>query len=147
MTPRLLALGAVLLVSVFAGPGARAAQPRVQVRDGWIRVLPAGLPSAGYLTLINDGDVPAVLLRATSPAFQDVSIHQTIRDGGRVGMKPAGRITIPPHGHLVFADAGYHLMLMSPTRSIAPTEKIAFRLDFDDGSSLDVMLAARAAGE
>src|ERR1700761_1385779 len=89
--------GAALLLCLFAssaaaGEPAAAAKPKVRVTDAWIRLLPAGLPSAGYLTLVNDGDTAAILRGATSPNFEDVSIHQTVRDGARVGMKPAERV-------------------------------------------------------
>ena len=48
-----------------------------QLKDGWIRLLPAGVPAAGYFALRNDTRQRAELVAASSPAYGDVMIHMS----------------------------------------------------------------------
>ena len=50
--------------AVAASPGAP-----IEVVAAWIRWLPAGLPAAGYATLVNRGDKPLSLISASSPVL------------------------------------------------------------------------------
>ena len=85
---------------------------------------PLGVPAGGYATLNNIGEKPVVLIAASSPYFGEISMHRSREHGGTITMTPVERITIDPHSSLNFAAAGYHLMMMQPTRSIEPGERV-----------------------
>jgi hypothetical protein len=140
----------LLLAAAFAAdPRLAAADPpvastrTVRVLEAWIRWLPAGLPAAGYLTLVNTGDKPISLERASSSSYRDVSIHRSTTHGGNVQMAPVDEITIPAHATLEFESQGYHLMLMQPAAATATAEQLPVMLHFSDGSSLDVPFEIR----
>ena len=122
------------------------APPSIRVDAAWIRWLPADVPAAGYLTLINDSDHPIVLVAAESVDFQDVTIHRSVEHAGLVGMEPVREISVDPHSRLEFGAKGYHLMLMHPVRSIATQTQISVTLRFRDGTSLPVPFQVRKAG-
>jgi copper(I)-binding protein len=118
----------------------------VQIKAAWIRWLPGGVPLAGYATLANVSDQPLVLTSATSDAFHDLSLHQTLQTGGTVRMSPLERISIAPHTTLDFEARGIHLMLMQPRETLDPHGAVPITLHFADGSSLTVQFQVRASG-
>jgi copper(I)-binding protein len=117
----------------------------VQIKAAWIRWLPGGVPLAGYATLANVSDQPLVLTSATSAAFHDLSLHQTLQAGGTVRMSPLERIAIAPHTALDFEARGIHLMLMQPREALDPHGEVPITLHFADGSSLTVQFQVRVS--
>jgi periplasmic copper chaperone A len=111
-----------------------AATPDIRVDDAWIRWLPADLPAAGYVTLVNTGDRAEVFLGASSVDFRDVSLHQSRNNAGTREMRPVDRIVIDPHSSIRLQDAGYHLMLMQPNRTFKPGDRVTMVLRFEGGT-------------
>ncbi len=120
--------------------------PSVQASDAWIRWLPANIPSGAYLTLTNSGRTPEVLVGASSPDFGAVSFHQTRTMNGSTEMSAVDRLTVAAQGSLRFAPGGYHIMLMQPTRTLQPGDRVPITLRFADASSLLVSFEVRSAG-
>jgi len=117
--------------------------PELTIQDAWIRWLPADLPAAGYLTLINTGAKPLNLIAATSPAYTQVTLHRTVNQGGGMRMTAVEHITIDAHSNLDFAATGYHMMLMQATKPLRPADRVPITLRFADGSSLLVQFEVR----
>ena len=142
--------GAVLLFTsptarLAAAAGSATQAEAVQIKSAWIRWLPGGLPLAGYATLANVSDQPLVLTSATSAAFQDVSLHQTLQTGGSVRMSPLERVSIAPHSTLDFESRGIHLMLMQPRETLDPHGQMPITLHFADGSSVTIQFQVRSS--
>ena len=141
--------GAALLLTpapVCSAASSQATQAQeVQIRAAWIRWLPGGVPLAGYATLANGSDQPLVLTSATSPAFHDVSLHQTLQSGGTVRMSPLERVSIAPHTTLDFEARGIHLMLMQPGATLDRHGQVPVTLHFADDSSLTIQFQVRAS--
>ncbi len=115
----------------------------VEVRDAWIRWLPASLPAGGYVILHNAGEQPVILRAVSSPDYLQASLHRTsVRDGSS-SMQPVRQITIPARTDLNFAAAGYHIMLRQPTRPLQPGDHVTIALHFADGSSKSVRFEVR----
>lgn len=143
----------VLQNGAFAAPApgvqpAREAQsaPDVQVRDAWIRWLPADIPAGGYMTLLNTASADRVLVAVTSTDYGDIGIHQSLDDHGVSTMRPVESITLKPQVPFRFSEGGYHLMLMQPHRVIHPGDHVVMTLQFREGPPLDVVFAVRAGG-
>jgi periplasmic copper chaperone A len=113
---------------------ASAATPAIRVEDAWIRWLPANLPAAGYVTLVNTGERAQVFLGASSVDFRDISLHQSRNNAGTMEMRPVDRIVIDPHSSIRLQEAGYHLMLMQPNRTFKPGDQVTLLLRFDSGT-------------
>jgi copper(I)-binding protein len=132
--------GGAPLLTIPARSTAASGQPTqaqaVLIKSAWVRWLPGGVPLAGYATLANVSDQPVVVTSATSDAFHDLSLHQTLQSGGTVRMAPLERIIIAPHSTLDFEARGIHLMLMQPREEFDPHGEVAITLHFADGSSL-----------
>jgi len=139
--------GALCVLLAFAASALAAATPAIEVQNAWIRWLPANLPAAGYVTLINTGDRPQILIGASSPDYGEVSLHQNRNHSGNIEMLPAERIAIDAHSRLSFAAAGYHMMLMQPNKPLKPGDRVSITLHFADGSSLTVEFEVRRPNE
>jgi copper(I)-binding protein len=143
--------GTALLMTTPPAWSAAATSPptaaqTVQIKAAWVRWLPGGVPLAGYATLANVSDQPIVLTSATSDAFHDLSLHQTLHTGGTVRMSPLERISIAPHTTLDFEARGIHLMLMQPRETLDPNGAVPITLHFADGSSVTVQFQVRTSG-
>ena len=138
----MLVLFAVLLAGAAAHPGASSTD--IQVKNAWIRWLPANVPGGGYLTLINTGSAARVLIGASSPDYGEISIHQTRIRMGLNDMARVESVELKPLIPVRFAEGGYHLMLMQPRRSLQPGDRVLITLHFAQGTSVEVPFEVRA---
>ena len=126
-----LALAAMMVL--LAAP-AHAAD--IQVSNAWIRLLPAGVPAAGYFELRNLGKAPLRLVSATSAAFGNIMLHRSLEENGRSSMLHLDEIDVPAQGRIVFKPGDYHLMLVQPTRALEPGGRVAVTLQFATGETV-----------
>lgn len=139
---------ALLLWAAFgsASPSAPGIAPAIRVDDPWIRWLPAGVPAAGYLTLVNAGDSSLALIAAESADFGSVTIHRSVAREGVMRMEEVKEVAVGPRSRLDFGAQGYHLMLMNPLRPIESAKQIPITLRFRDGTSLTIAFEVRKPG-
>lgn len=117
-----------------------AANPVIEIRNGYVRGLPPGTTNtAAYMTLINKSDEPLVLTGATTPAANSVTIHNTVRKpGGVMAMEHVMSATLPAKGSLELKSGGMHLMLMGLKRQLRDGNTVKLTLQFEGGITLDV---------
>ncbi len=137
--PRLLSVVAsgLLGLAVSASP-ASAADPACspQVRDGWVRLGPGGMPMmAGFGRIENRCSAAATITGASSPAFGSAELHETRMVDGVNRMRPLPALRIPAGGDATLAPGGMHLMLMRP------------RVPLQAGSRVKVSFALSGGGE
>jgi copper(I)-binding protein len=132
---------AILFSLAGLASGAWAAE--LEVSDAWIRLIPGGAPAGGYFTLRNGTNQPAVLVGASSSAFEYVMMHRTTEEKGLSRMLPVDRVEVPAGGTLAFAPSGYHLMLTKPSRKVAVGDRIAITLEFTGGHKSTVQFEVR----
>lgn len=138
----------LLLASLMLLPlAAQAAQAdQVKASQAWIRLLPVNLPAGGYVTLENQGASAVTVVSAQSASYASVMLHESSTDRtGNSGMHMLDRLTIPAHGKVALAPAGYHLMLQQATHPLKPGDTIEVRLNFADGSHLQAPFQIRPA--
>lgn len=140
-------IGCLLALSVATlHLSAAAPAPDIEVTDAWIRWLPADIPAAGYMTLVNTQSSDRILIAVTSKDYGAIGIHQTLEDHGVSKMRPVESITLTPHATVRFAEGGYHLMLMQPTHPIHPGDRVIMTLRFKQGPPIDAVFTVRAGG-
>jgi len=116
----------------------------VSVRDAWVRESPPGVAMmAGYMTLRNDTPRAQLLVAANSSDFEAVMIHRTIVKDGMTGMVRAPQIELLPASSLIFAPGGYHLMLLSPKRTLRAGDRVDITLEFRSGLRLPASFEVR----
>ena len=142
------------VVTLFSGLSiAQGADPSIQVEDAWARQAPM-MPSTGpmhgdtgtgavYVTLRNTGPAPDALVGASSEAAEVVELHETIRDGEVMRMRPVGKLALPAGATLEMKPGGFHIMLIHLKRALRPGDRVPITLTFEHGTSLALEVPVR----
>lgn len=126
---------ACLLALLPPASAAAGCQPRV--RDGWIRLVPGGMPMhAGFGRIENPCPMPVTVVSASSPAYGAAELHESRIVGGVSRMRPVPALRIAPDGAAVLKPGGLHLMLMRPARPLRPGSRVAVDFTAADGRKL-----------
>ena len=138
----------VMLVAAAPDAHAQHASPIVVERP-WARATPPGAPTgAAYLTIVNHGSEPDVLVAASSPAAARVEFHMTTMTDGVMKMRPATNGVALPGGVTVELkpDGGYHLMLAGLKAPLRSGTMLPVTLRFAKAGSIDVVFAVEPIG-
>jgi copper(I)-binding protein len=122
------------------------AADKVAVEQPWMRFIIKARPAAGYMTLRNEGDKPATLTAASSPACGMLMLHQSKRKNGIDSMQHMTGVSIPPHGTVTFAPGGYHLMCMQPQNTMQIGKSVPVTLTFANGSKVTAQFPVKGPG-
>ena len=134
-------VGVILALTFVAAASEEAG---VSVRDAWIREAPPGVGvMAGYMELRNNRSRPQVLVAASSSDFESATIHRTIIKDGIAGMVHAPQFELTANASSIFAPGGYHLMLMTPKRTLRAGDPVVINLKFRGGLVLPVAFEVR----
>jgi copper(I)-binding protein len=126
---------ALLLLCLPLSACARDCAP--QVKDGWIRLMPGGMPmQAGFGRIDNRCPMPATIVSATSPAYGSVELHESKMIGGVSRMREVPELRIAPDGAVVLQPGGLHLMLMQPKAPLKAGSRVAIEFGLKDGRKL-----------
>lgn len=127
---------AVACTMVAVSPAsARECQP--QVRDGWVRLGPAGMPMmAGFGRIENSCAKPMTITGASSPAFESAQLHETRLVDGVNRMRHLPELRIAPDGVAVLKPGGMHLMLMQPHAPLKAGSRVVVSFQLAGGGEL-----------
>ena len=136
----ILSAAAALLVALSP-----ASAGNLVVSGAWFRLLPAGLPAAGYFKLQNESGKAAVLTGAETAACGMTMLHKTEHMGGMDQISMVDSVEIGAGETFEFKPGGYHLMCMDPSSAISRGGKIIVTLVFADGTKLPAEFEVRGA--
>ena len=142
--------GTLLAAALAVFPPHAHAAPRGEcapsVRDGWIRLVPGGMPMhAGFARIENGCAKPVVIAGAASPGYGAVELHETRIVDGVSRMRPVPRLRIAPGGAAQLQPGGLHLMLMRPVSQLKPGDRVAIEFALDGGGALRGEFEVRSA--
>lgn len=133
---------ALLLAAGATQAAARECVPAM--KDGWVRLPPAAMPMmAGFGRIANPCPAPVVIVSASSPAFGEVSLHETRLVDGVSRMRELEQLRIVPDGDAIFKPGGMHLMLMRPRVPLEEGSKVVVAFKLQDGRELLSELVVR----
>ena len=128
---------ASLLILLLLPLSACARDCAPQVRDGWIRLLPGGMPmQAGFGRIDNRCPMPATIVSVQSPAYASVELHESKMVDGISRMREVPELRIAPDGAVVLQPGSLHLMLMQPKATLKPGSRVAIEFELKDGRKL-----------
>ena len=135
MHKRVLSAGAALLSATFF---IQAASLDIAISQPYLRLIPGGVPAAGYFNITNHASDPAVLTGAQSFDCGMLTIHKSDTAGGIARMDAVSSVSIARGQRIAFAPGGYHLMCErpSPRLRVGGTAKIT--LNFASGARTDI---------
>ena len=121
-----------------------AADGPIQVQDAWARATPLmpasgamhGTTGAVYLTLRNSGPTPDALVTVQSAVAETVELHETVMEGAVMRMRPVAQVAIPAGATVTLKPGGYHVMLITLKRALAPRDTIPLTLTFAHAAPL-----------
>lgn len=131
---RLLLLALACLAAASLPACARDQECSPRVREGWIRLLPGGMPMhAGFGRIENPCPVPVVVSGAGSPAYGSVALHESRVVDGINRMRAIPELRIAPGGVAELKPGGLHLMLMEPRVPMKEGSRVAIEFTLQDG--------------
>jgi len=133
---------ASLVLLVIAGSAWAA--PALQVSGAWIRHMPAGIPSAGYFNLKNEGQDTRYLVGAECAAFGNTMLHRSVETNGVSRMLHVDAVKVAPGGEVEFAPGGYHVMFMMPRKTLKIGEQVPVTLKFKNGQQITADFTVRS---
>jgi hypothetical protein len=134
-------------LGALCGTMAVAANGGISVKDARLRFIIPSRPAAGYFTLDNDTSAAVQLVGASSTGCGMLMLHQSSNNNGVETMRSVKSVAVPPHGSISFAPGAYHLMCMSPAKSVSPGKTVAITLKFGDGRTVAADFVVRGAGD
>lgn len=144
MNARLFA--AWFALSAFAPFAVSAKQCAPVLKGGWVRLGPVAMPMmAGFGRIQNSCPQPAVVVSARSPAFGDVSIHESRVVDGVNRMRELSELPVAAESSATLAPGGMHLMLMRPSAPLKEGDKVDVTFKLKDGRVVPGELVVRKA--
>ena len=117
----------------------------IQIQDPWVQAAPPNAKVlAAYLEIKNNGDKPQIFTKVSSPAFDEVGIHQSVMHGNMVHMEQLKELTIPPHASVVLKPSGLHLMLTGAKKPFNIGDQVPITLTFHSGEKIEVKAIVRS---
>jgi len=148
--PASVAHPAPMLTLVAAAPGDHAHHTSpIAIERPWARATPPGAQTAAaYLTIVNHGAEPDVLVAASSPEAARVEFHLTTMTDGVMRMRPAtSGVTVPAGGTIELKpDGGYHVMLGGLKAPLRSGTMLPVALRFAKAGSIEVVFAVEPIG-
>jgi len=116
-----------------------------QWQAGWVRLPPnpAMGMAAGFGVFANPCAQSLAVVSASSPAFGDVSLHESTQVDGVNRMREVERLPLPAGGKAILAPGGLHLMLMEPTQPLREGAAVPVTFVLADGRQVDATLQVR----
>lgn len=121
------------LAAMLMGTTSQAAP---SVVAAWSRPAAQGTTGVGFMTLLNSGAKPDVLLSVETLGARQVQIHQSSVTGGVASMHMVASVPVPPGGRVIFAPGGYHLMFLGLTKGQKVGDTLPATLVFASGKRL-----------
>jgi copper(I)-binding protein len=98
--------------------------------------MPPGMKmTSGYGTLRNGTGGALTVATFASPAFRDVTLHETRDVDGMARMVEVENLTLAPGEALQLEPGGYHLMLMGPEVALSVDAVVPIEISTTDGGS------------
>jgi copper(I)-binding protein len=114
---------------ILAACSQPAAESPLGFEDAWVRPMPpASMMTAGFGRLVNNSGTDIEISSYSSPQFEDVSLHQTVLEGGLSRMKEVPMLNLVAGSEIELAPGGYHLMFMKPIGEQTEIVEIHFEL-------------------
>jgi len=103
--------------------------------------------AALYLTIGNGGTEDDTLVAVQTVSAGRAEIHDQMRDGDMVHMRPREHVVVPADDVVAFAPGGLHVMLMELTEPVAEGDTIVVDFRFAGGGTLTARVPVVSYGD
>jgi copper(I)-binding protein len=148
--PRLGAAAAALLIAAVARAafaGEVTVLGPLEIDTPWARAtIGTDRPGAAYVTIRNTGEQADRLIAVETAVAGRPEVHQMVKEGGVMKMRPAEPLEIPPGGEVRLEPGGLHIMLMQLRAPLAQGGEVPLTLVFEQAGEVTVMAPVGAIG-
>lgn len=119
----------------------------VRIAPPFATPAPPGVPhAAAYVDITAEGEAPAVLVGARTPASESVELHDMSMEEGVMRMRRVERIEVPAGlTQTMRPGGGYHLMLLDLVAPLVEGERFPLTLEFAELGEIEVEVRVRSA--
>ncbi|HVZ13235.1 MAG TPA: copper chaperone PCu(A)C [Bauldia sp.] len=147
---RPLLANALFGLALMTGP-ALAADVRIgslTISSAWARATPPGAPTGGgYLTIVNHGATPDVLLAAATPDAASTELHSMTMVNGVAQMRAiTDGVPIPAGGSITFDPNGMHVMFVQLSHQLEQGGTVPVTLVFKNAGQVTIDMPILAIG-
>jgi copper(I)-binding protein len=122
----------------------RSDEPKIVVVEPWSRPSPVMAGNgAVYMTLVNEGGSPDVLVGAETDVAEVVELHESKMEGDVMKMSRVPDIQVPVGGSAKLEPGGFHLMLIDLKRELTPGDTITLTLQFEKSGTITIEAEVR----
>jgi copper(I)-binding protein len=141
---RKIALAVALLASGTIA--AYGQTPSISVENAWSRPTPP-MAKTGvvYFTVVDHG-APDRLMSAATPVAGMAELHQTIRNGNVMKMRPVASLPVSSAKPITFGPGGYHVMLMDLKQPLAAGQSFPLTLTFQNAGPVSTTVMVKGTG-
>jgi periplasmic copper chaperone A len=141
-------LAAILSLSGGAAAAETYTVGSIEIGNPWARATPKGASVGGaYMTISNKGAEADRLVGVSSPAANQLEVHQMTMDKGVMSMRPVpGGLEIKPGQTVVLNPESLHLMLIGLKQPLARGERVKATLKFEKAGKLDLEYLVESMG-
>lgn len=135
---RMLAAGFLLFAGAVSGTAGDYKAGDLSIASPWARPTQAA-NGAAYFTVTNAGKGEDTLLSAQSPVAGTVEVHEHIKDGDVMRMRPVqGGVKVPAGATVPFKPGGYHVMLINLKQKLEVGQAFPLTLNFAKAGAVNV---------
>jgi copper(I)-binding protein len=136
---------AIPLVLVMAAP-AFAQAPAMSVQNAWARATTSSQKVGGVFLTITDTGGPDRLISVSSPIADTLALHETVREGDVMKMRPVPALPLAAGQTVEFKPGSYHLMAMGLKQQLKPGATFPVTLTFEKAPPVTVTATVGSAG-
>ena len=119
----------------------------LEIDTPWARAsVGTARPGVAYVTIRNTGSEPDELVGIETPVAAHPEVHEMVKDGDVMKMRPAAPIEIPPGGEVRLEPGGLHIMLMQLQEPLEEGGSIPLTLIFAEAGEVTVSAPVAAIG-
>jgi copper(I)-binding protein len=139
-------LAACALFAMLAFGAAAQTGPSISLGDAWARAtMTAAQAGAIYVTITDHGE-PDRLIGASTPVAGKAELHQSIRDGNVMKMRPVAALAVTPAAPTALSPGGYHIMLTELKKPLVSGQTFPLTLTFEKAGAVQTTVTVRPAG-
>ena len=117
----------------------------ITVENSWVAAPPPGSRVlAAYMKIENKNSIDDLLISVSSAQFAEIEMHNSTMKNGMMMMEHLSSIVIPANGSVELSSGGLHMMLMEPVKYFKAGDTIELKLNFKQGSVLNVQVPVKA---
>ena len=138
----------LLIISSAISYGDEVVVNNIHIQHAWTRSPPGNSSSTGgYLTILNEGTEPDVLVGGYTSLAENVEIHEMNLTDGVMKMRPLKNgLPILPNKKVELKPGGLHLMLTNLSKPLTKGETIPVTLIFENAGEITINLDVAQVG-